>query len=212
MPMPIAMFVSTAAAGFIAGGGLTSYLTAAICAALVSWLPRIPRRNELPGFATLDPDAPDGKILQTAFHDAIILARTQKRPVRLRVTIISTLPTARFSLDLDHTRDLVILADGKRPLPVKLPGIVIPDFPLPAALPQDHCATFLLHVAGPEALRVRIQFAPDFRLPPAILCLLGAASFPALALNLHMLTAALLGITFQSLFLQHRAHGAPSQP
>jgi len=210
MTQAVLILLATASAGLLAGASAPTFLCAACSAAAATWLcrPAVP-----PGghdlYATLDPQAPDGSHLLEALRETLALVRSTRKPARLRLSAFTPRGRPVFSLDVNRTGDLELSCDNRRTA-LKMPGVWLPDHPLPLTLPHTRSITLLLDPCGAERVRASLAHAAVRR--PCPWPALALAVVAACALDAASLLAATLGFAFQSYLLHHHAHRASDNP
>jgi hypothetical protein len=199
----LAMLSAIAAAGLISSPSAAAFLAAALAAAAAAWLLR-PPPAPAEGYATLDPCKPEPAVLMQAIRQAVRRAKQEERAVSLRLTAQARGGRA-LALDLTREGDLALVGAPRRAA-LGLPGVWLPDHPLPLALPAAGSLTLLLEPC--EGGRVRAASAAPRRLRArgwAALALLAAA---ACLLDAGWLLSAALGFAFHAYLLQQQPERA----
>ncbi|HPO36645.1 MAG TPA: hypothetical protein PLU38_05655 [Kiritimatiellia bacterium] len=146
-----------AAAALIAGATPATWLAAALGAAAAAWRARLAGSAGTRMIVTLDPLAPDSRLVLAALREALRqLART-RHVVSLRTAAFRATAHPRLHLSLSRDGDLEIHCDGARVQRLRQPGIWIADHPLPLKLPRAHCLT--LRFTPADGGRVRVALA-----------------------------------------------------
>ncbi|MDX9868701.1 MAG: hypothetical protein RBT78_12345 [Kiritimatiellia bacterium] len=200
----LALLLAVAAAGGAAGAAPAAFGAAAVSAALATWLLRadrgVPRANHVT--VTLDPLEPDSGTLREGIREALGRVRDTHRPARLRIQARREADRPRLRLGLNRDGDLDLIRD-LRHVPLKQPGVWIPDHPVPLNLPHTRCVTLRLTPAGGG--RVRVRLAPFYAWPPPpVWALLAAGMVAACLLDQAELLAGLLGFAAQAYLLRQQ--------
>ena len=187
-------------AGFIAGAGLDTFMSAAAGAALAVWRIRIIPSPTHRVFVNLEPDAPDGTILLQAIRETLARIQNTKRAALLRVSAFTASGHPRLSLGLTRNGDLELACDRQRPRQLGQPGVWIADHPLPLIFPHTRCLT--LRFAPTDSERVRISFALVPTLSQRVWLAIGVVAAITCVLE-PRLFAATLGFACQAYLLEH---------
>lgn len=207
--VPITLFV-TLAAGLIAGASLDTFLAAAVCAAIATWVTGLSYRPVRRLFITLDPLKPDPTVLLHALRTSLEEIHRTRHPVLLRISAFTPTDRPLFHLGLNRSGDLEACCERKRPLSLKHPGIWIPDHPVPLTLPHNRCVTLFLKPS--EGGRVRASLASATPLPLGAWVATVLLVLMACALDLASLLSATLGFAFQAYLLTHHSNRTETDP
>lgn len=210
MTQVAAILLATASAGVLAGAHATTFLCAACAAAAATWLCRpVGPLSSHDFFATLDPQRPVSTHLLEALREALSLVQSTRKSASLRLSAFTPCGRPVFRLDVNRTGDLELFCDNRRTA-LKMPGIWLPDHPLPLILPHARCITLLLEPCGTERIRASLADAVVRHPCPWPTIVLGV--IVACSLDTSGLLAATLGFAFQSYLLHHQAHRAADNP
>ncbi len=200
-----AILLAVGAAGLIAGADVRTFLAAAAAATAAAWFAR-PGRAGVDCFATLDPLRPAGRTFADAIRQSVCRVRDTQGPVSLRLAAFTRDRRPALRLDLDRDGDLVLTCDSRRTA-LKLPGVWLPDHPLPLELPHGRSLTLRLEPCC--GARVRVAPVAARRLPQRSWLALAALAAAACLLDVGCLLAAVLGFAFHAYLLEQQRDRAP---
>jgi hypothetical protein len=148
-----------AAAALIAGPTPAAWLAAALGAAAAAWRARLAGSAGTRLIVTLDPLAPDSRLVLAALREALRQLAHSRHAVSLRMAAFRATAHPRLHVCLSRDGDLEIHCDGSRVQRLRQPGIWIADHPLPLNLPRARCLTLRFNPAGGGRVRVALAAA-----------------------------------------------------
>lgn len=157
MPISLTLPLVVAAVALIAGATSAAWLAAALGAAAAAWRARLASSAGTRLIVTLDPLAPDSRLVLAALREALRQLTRTRQAVSLRMAAFRATAHPRLHLCLSRDGDLEIRCDGARVQRLRQPGIWIADHPLPLNLPRTRCLTLRFNPA--EGGRVRVALA-----------------------------------------------------